>query len=66
MANFYQIRRYIQKREEIGRKGEIRRDPSKLGLSLLNREGCQVWIQWTHLGEYHSGFFQDSVVYSQD
>ena len=42
MANFYQIRRYIQKREEIGRKGEIRRDPSKLGLSLLNREGCRV------------------------
>ena len=44
MANFYQIKRYIQfkKREEIGREGEIRRDPSKLGLSLLNTEGCQV------------------------
>ena len=43
MANFHQIKCYIQKREEKGRKGEIRRDHSKLGLSLLNREGCQVW-----------------------
>ena len=25
------------------RKGEIRRDPSKLGLSLLDREGCRIW-----------------------
>ena len=43
LANFYQIRSDIQKREGIGRKGEIRGDPSKLGFSLLNRDGCRVW-----------------------
>ena len=27
----------------VGREGKIRRDLSKLELSLLNGEGCQVW-----------------------
>ena len=45
MANFHPVTSDIQKREEIGRKGEIRREPSKLGLSMLNREGRRVcWL----------------------
>ena len=38
----FKIRQDARKMEEIGRKGELGRDPSKLELSLLNMEGCQV------------------------